>query len=294
MFNATNLIIEQFVSELDSRYKKTYGLLEPEYAKIISFVAKLALEKIANSDAPYHDLNHTILVTEVGQEIMLGKHIHSGGVTPKDWLHVVISLLCHDIGYIRGLCHGDKSGDRGTSGLGGSEGQYQIDTEGNTVSLPRGATDAGLTNYHVERSKMFVQQRFSHVKQLDIDLIINNIERTRFPVPKDKSYQITNDYPGLVRSADLIGQMADVNHSKKVNSLFNEFVENGVAEKLNYKTATDLREGYPHFFWNQVSPLIQEAILYLRETQEGKLWISSLYANVFYVEHKIKSFGSEV
>ena len=31
----------------------------------IIFVAKLALENIATSDAPYHDVNHTIMVTLV-------------------------------------------------------------------------------------------------------------------------------------------------------------------------------------------------------------------------------------
>jgi len=32
------------------------------------------MENIANSDAPYHDMNHTIMVTLVGQEILRGKH----------------------------------------------------------------------------------------------------------------------------------------------------------------------------------------------------------------------------
>jgi len=52
----------------------------------------------ANSDAPYHNAEHTMMVTLVGQEILRGKHIREGGVSPHDWLHFISSLLCHDIG----------------------------------------------------------------------------------------------------------------------------------------------------------------------------------------------------
>jgi len=281
MFNPTNVVIDSFIEKLNKTYNQIYGLLEPEYPFIISFVARLALEKIANSDAPYHDLNHTILVTEVGQEILRGKHIHSGGVCPKDWLHVIISLLCHDIGYIRGICAGDKAGC------------YQIDASGHSVNLPRGVSDASLTPYHVNRSKLFVEQRFGEVKQIDIEVIKNNIEYTRFPIPKNDNYSATDNYPGLVRAADLIGQISDINYPKKVGSLFNEFKETGTAELLGYATAADLKEDYPTFFWKQVSPMVQQAILYLRETQEGKQWVANLYANVFSEEHYLNTFGSE-
>jgi len=56
-------------------------VLEPGYPGIIEFIARLAMENIANSDAPYHDMNHTIMVTLVGQEILRGRHISEGGVS---------------------------------------------------------------------------------------------------------------------------------------------------------------------------------------------------------------------
>src|SRR6202011_2574891 len=109
----------------------------------------LALETIATSDAAYHDINHTIMVTLVGQEILRGRHISVGGVTPRDWLHFIVSLLCHDIGYVRGICRGDGNGS------------YVTNAAGDKVSLPEGATDASMTPYHVARSKLFVRERFS-------------------------------------------------------------------------------------------------------------------------------------
>jgi hypothetical protein len=103
MFNPTQIVIEAFIGELRAMYDRTYGTLEPGYPGVISFVAQLALENIATSDAPYHDVNHTIMVTLVGQEILRGRHINAGGVTPRDWLHFIISLLCRDIGYAAGF-----------------------------------------------------------------------------------------------------------------------------------------------------------------------------------------------
>jgi hypothetical protein len=281
MFNPTNIIIDAYTTQLGLNYRQMYGELEPEYPNIIAFVARLALEKIANTDASYHDLNHTILVTEAGQTILKGKHLRCGQISPKDWLHFVISLLCHDIGYLRNLFAEDV------------DGHYKINRSGETITLPRGATDASLTPYHVERSKLFVEQRFGLVKFIDIELIQKNIEHTRFPVPDADHYQSTNDYPGLLRAADLIGQMADINYPRKVGGLYNEFNETGISQKLGYHSATDLKEAYPQFFWKQVSPLIQEAIIYLRETQEGKQLVANLYANIFSEEHHLKTFGCE-
>ena len=31
-------------------------------------------------------------------------------MTPRDWLHFIVSLLGHDIGYVRGICRGDRDG----------------------------------------------------------------------------------------------------------------------------------------------------------------------------------------
>ena len=141
------IVIEAFIRELRAMYERTYTILEPNYPGILSFAAQLVLETIATSDAVYHDVNHTIMVTLVGQEILRGRHISVGGVTPRDWLHFIVSLLCHDIGYVRGICRGDGNGS------------YVINLAGDRATLPEGATDASMAPYHVARSKLFVRER---------------------------------------------------------------------------------------------------------------------------------------
>jgi len=173
MFNPTALVIDAFVAELKQAYIGTYTNLEPDYPGIIAYVGHMALELIANSDAPYHDLSHTICVTLVGQEVIKGKHLRQGGVSPRDWLHFIISLLCHDIGYVRGICSHDGGG------------RYVANANGETIALPPGGTDASLTPYHVERGKLFVRERFSKNRTIDVDIVCANIEYTRFPVPAE-------------------------------------------------------------------------------------------------------------
>jgi hypothetical protein len=276
MFNPTKLLIEASVPEVRAGYSSAYGGLNVDYAEIISWVGNMALENIANSNALYHNVEHTIFVTLVGQEILRGKHIREGGVSSEDWLHFIISLMCHDIGYVKGVCRQDRVAFR----------TYATGKDGTTVTLPLGATDASLTLYHVDRGKLFVEERFGGHKLIDAETIKANIELTRFPVPLDSDHQDTSNYPGLVRAADLIGQLSDPRYLQKIPALFYEFEETGVNKQLGYRHPEDLRLNYPKFYWNSVYPYITNALEYLKLTQEGKQILANLYAHVFEVEHE--------
>ncbi|MES9850090.1 MAG: hypothetical protein ABW145_17035, partial [Candidatus Thiodiazotropha sp.] len=111
------------------------------------------------------------------------------------------------------------------------------------------------------------------------------IELTRFPVPDSADHQETDTEAGLVRAADLIGQLGDPDHMRRLSGLYYEFVETGTAERLGYSNAADLAEDYPVFFWNKAQPYLKDALRYLQLTQEGKQWIANLHSHVFAVEH---------
>jgi hypothetical protein len=274
MFSATELLIEHFVKKLKDGYRRTYGGLKSDYEDIIGWVGSMAMENIANSDALYHDVEHSILVTLVGQEILRGKHIREGGVSCDDWLHFVISLVCHDIGYVKGVCRQDQSC------------YYATGRDGGMVHLKIGSSDAALTAYHVDRAKLFVDERFGGHKLIDAEVIKYNIELTRFPVPNAEDHQETTNFPGLIRASDLIGQLSDPRYLKKIGALYYEFEETGVNKALGYATPGDLRKNYPKFYWHGVYPYIQDALHYLSLTQQGKQVIANLYSNVFVVEHE--------
>lgn len=274
MFNATEILIQHFVEKLREGYHRTYGGYKPDYADIIAWAGGMALENISNSDALYHNVENTILVTLVGQEIIRGKHIREGGVSCEDWLHCIISLVCNDIGYIKGVCRCDRI-----------EENVFDSGKGELIPLPPGATDASLSPYHVDRSKLFVDERFSGHKLIVAETIAENIEYTRAPSSYRPGYEDTIGLPGLVRAADIIGQLSDPRYLKKMGALYYEYKETGAHQSLGYRHAGDLRQSYSKAYWGDLYPCIKDALQYLSLTQQGKQVIANLYANVFVVEH---------
>ena len=278
MINPTQVLGHDLADRLAQYYRLMFGAEDELLIAKATVGARFAVELIANSDALYHDVYHTIMVTLVGQEIFRGRFLRKR-LTPHDWLHYTTALLCHDIGYVRGVCRDDD------------DGTYVIDEAGNRVAAPRGASDAFLTPYHVDRGKIFVRERFTAVPFIDEERIVRAIELTRFPVPDSSDHNESDTEAGLVRAADLIGQLGDPNYPQRLNALYYEFVETGTAKQLGYQTAADLADKYPSFFWGVVSPYIGEALEYLQLTQEGKQWIATLHSHVFAIEHDIARYG---
>ena len=98
---------------------------------MLPFAARLTLECIGNSDALYHNVEHTMLVTLVGHDILLGRALQRT-TTATDYANFILACLTHDIGYVRGILGGD------------TETEFVIDQNQTKVSLGRGASDAAL------------------------------------------------------------------------------------------------------------------------------------------------------
>jgi len=278
MLNPTSLLADALGRNLAETYRRNYGGQEPHIAAALDEGAQLVIERIASSDALYHDCQHTALVTLCVQDILHGCRLERM-ITPSDWLHTIFAALHHDIGYVRGICAGDTAE------------HFVIDAAGNTVTPPRGASDAFLMPYHVERGKIFVRERFAPVPYIDEERIANAIELTRFPVPDDDDHAATDTEAGFVRAADLIGQLGDPLYPRKLNALFHEFEELGVNQKLGYATPADVADHYPRFFWSKVEPFLGEAVHALNMTAEGRLWLANLYSHVWVIEHGRRAMG---
>jgi hypothetical protein len=114
--------------------------------------------------------------------------------------------------------------------------------------------------------KDFLRERFAGHSFIDADRICCAIELTRFPVPEDEDYKETDTEAGLLRAADLIGQLADPFYPRKLNALFYEFEEIGCNAQLGYAGPADVADQYPRFFWSNVEPFIGDALNYLELT----------------------------
>ena len=268
MFNLNRTLIDAFVDHILMAYRETFPAHDPGHDQLLEQASRAALETLLNCDCPYHDIHHTMLVTDVGQAILRGRQIARGDVTNQDWLHSIIALLFHDIGYLRGLLKEDN------------ETGCVVDVKGTRIKPPPGVTDAYMTPYHVTRGSLYIQERFANDAILNLAMISEYIEMTRFPVPQDPFYQRLEGLGALVRAADLIGQMADPLYLPKLSRLFAEFKETGEAQRLGFANSGELREGFPEFYFDQVHPYLGEGLVYLGKTQDGQQWIANLHHHV--------------
>jgi hypothetical protein len=279
MMTVPELAAEALGSYLSTHLNSRFASTEAGLTELIPSIARTSLECIGNSDALYHNAEHTMLVTLVGYEIMKGRSLVMP-TSASDFAHVIVACLFHDIGFVRGILKGD-----------GHEG-YVIDAKGGKTKLPRGSSDAALTPYHVDRSKLYAMDRLSTIDFIDAGRVARAIEFTRVP-----STSVTDDKNGeegsLVRAADLIGQLGDPHYLRKANALYYEFEEVGMNKQLGYGSPADLTDLYPQFYYNSIAPHIQTAIRYLNFTSSGRQWIASLYSNVFRAERELSLSGPE-
>ena len=278
MFTIPELAAEALGSHLAEHMGRRFGSTDLPLIEVVQSAARLSIDCIGNSDALYHNVEHTMLVTLVGYDILKGRRLFVE-TTAGDFAHLLLACLFHDIGYVRGIVNGDNADD------------YVVDAHGNRSKLPRGSSDAGLMPCHVDRSKKYVLDRFAKNKLLDAVRIADAIECTRFPSPHFADHD--NAEGMLVRAADLIGQLGDPHYLRKANALYYEFEEVGMNKQLGYNSPADLIDRYPKFYWSSVSPHIQSAIRYLNVTSDGRQWIANLYSNVFRAERELSLSGPQ-
>lgn len=278
MITLPALAAEALGSFLAADIKNRFGASHARLAELIPFAARLTLECIGNSNALYHNVEHTMLITLAGHDIFKGRALLSPS-TPGEYSNFIVACLTHDIGYVRGIIKGDTPDG------------FVVDATGRKVCLPRGASDAALAPYHVERSKLFVLDRLASIDELDGPRIANAIEHTRFPFSSAPAPHDIDEWASLLRAADLVGQLGDPQYLKKANALYYEFEEVGMNRQLGYESPADLVDKYPQFYWESVSPHIQTAIRYLNVTSSGRQWIDGLYGNVFRAEHELRLTG---
>jgi HD domain len=273
LITVAGLASEALGSFLAEHMGRRFSTTQPRLTQLVPSIARLAIDCIGNSDALFHNVEHTLLVTQVAYDIMKGRALLTA-TDASDVAHVVVACLLHDIGYVRGILDGD-----------GADG-YVVDIKGHKTKLPRGSSDAALLFYHVDRSKLFALDRISKMDMLDAERIARAIEFTRFPASGEPDTK-NNEEGSLVRAADLIGQLGDPHYLRKANALYLEFEEAGMNRKLGYTSPADLIDRYPQFYWNSVSAHIETAIRYLNVTSDGRQWIASLYSNVFRAESDV-------
>jgi hypothetical protein len=261
-------------------FRRIFGSACDDDAERLGSAARSTIECLARSDALYHNYEHTLQVTMVGRDILHGMMV-SQRIESEDYSHLIVACLLHDIGYVRGVLSGD------------TETEFVVDAKGKKITLPRGASDAALTPYHVDRSKLFALERLEKTPNIDAARIAEAIEMTRFPVPQNRKEANENLEPKLVQAADFIGQLGDPLYSRKANALYYEFEEIGMNRQLGYSSPADIIDKYPSFFWSCVSMHLDDGIKYLNMTASGRQWIANLHHHILCAERAQRLMGPQ-
>ncbi len=141
MLDIVSLVSDTFSRQMAEEFHRAYGTTGADYVEVIDSAARATLERIGNSDALYHNIEHTLLVTQVGWDILRGKRLHEK-TDAEDAVHFLLACLVHDIGYVKGICSEDTASE------------VVISETGETIDWPRDASDAFLQPYHVDRANL--------------------------------------------------------------------------------------------------------------------------------------------
>ena len=280
MKTVTTLAANKLGKFLTKDFRNIFGPTHDDVGERLGSLARSTIECLGRSDALYHNFEHTLLVTMVGRDILQGLAL-SKRIEPADYSHLIVACLLHDIGYMRSALSGD------------TETEFVVDGNGKKVTLPRGASDAALTPYHVDRSKLFAFERLGNSPTIDAARIAEAIEFTRFPARVNRNSADQSMEPRLVQAADLIGQLGDPMYSRKANALYCEFEEIGMNRQLGYSSPADIIDKYPAFYWNSVSMHLDEGTKYLNMTVSGRQWIANLHHHVLCAEHAQRLMGPQ-
>jgi hypothetical protein len=273
-FSPQKILSSTLSTAIESQFRRRFDGRERALRETVLESADFAMTTLAQADTQYHNSEHTFIVALAGLDILCGKAELSDPIDAEDWATYVISLLFHDIGYLKRLFPADS-----TSAV-------IANAEGGIFPLRPGATDASLTRIHVDRGMAFVWEHFKNSRTIDVRRVVQNIENTRFPPPPEvrDTPRSRLSWPDMVRAADLIGQLADPNYLRKLPALYEEFLECGTAEVMGLKNYHGLLEQFPNFIGNMIRPLVVEGFDALAAAPHGQRWINSLNDSIAYCE----------
>ena len=282
MITIPELVAQALGTFLASETKSRFGASHARLAEFLPYAARLTLECIGNSDALYHNVEHTLLVTLAGHDILMGRAVLRP-TTPDDYANFILACLTHDIGYVRGTVQGDD-GD-----------SYVADLSGRTIRLPRGSSDAALAPYHVDRSKLFVFERLDTARRSRCEPDrqgdrVYAISLCRFIVKRRTDRR--RRAAAARRRPHRAARRPQLPEESRMPCSTN-FEEVGMNKALGYETPADVVYKYPQFYWNNVAPQIHTAIRYLNVTSSGRQWIANLHSNVFRAEREMNLSGPQ-
>ena len=91
MLTIPELAAEALGSHLAEHMGRRFGSTDAGLIELVQSAARLAIDCIGNSDALYHNVEHTMLVTLVGYDIMRGRRLLTE-TNASDFAHLIVAV----------------------------------------------------------------------------------------------------------------------------------------------------------------------------------------------------------
>jgi hypothetical protein len=93
MKTITEMVAKALGNFLSKDFREIFGSGHQDIAERLGALARSTVECLARSDALYHNLEHTVLVTLVGRRDIMRGRIMSERMEPTDYNHLIVACL---------------------------------------------------------------------------------------------------------------------------------------------------------------------------------------------------------
>ena len=91
MITVPELAAEALGAYLGEHMSRRFGSTDAELIELVQSAARLSIDCIGNSDALYHNVEHTMLVTLVGYDILRGRRLLRD-TSARDYAHIRVGI----------------------------------------------------------------------------------------------------------------------------------------------------------------------------------------------------------
>ena len=235
-------------------------------SEIIKNMARISFSRFARSDSLYFSLSHTLTSAKIGLEILNSIKCRSGVVRQGLAINLMASILFCNIGIIKGILNEDTLDN------------FKINDD-ETLKLPIDGTDSILWKYKSYRSCKFIESIPFLNSNTNMELVARSIEFTDILNIEQQQVKM-GTIDKYNRATQIISLMSDSNHNRKLAEYYYSAKEAGVLDEINFPDLGQFKEKWAQYFWDTLYSDVAETILMLRETDQGRNIVSSIYTHL--------------
>ena len=266
MIDYTDISMKEFQRCVDLLFT-TNNKDKSHLSEIINNMARISFSRFARSDSLYFSLSHTLTSAKIGLEILNSIKCRSGVVRQGLAINFMASILFCNIGIIKGILSEDTLD------------HFKINDD-EPVKLPIDGTDSILWKYKSYRSCKFIESIPFLNSNTNMELVARSIESSDI-LNMEKHQDLK---PGTIvkynKATQMISLMSENNHDRKLVEYFYSAKEAGVLDEDIFPSLGQFKEKWAQYFWDTLYSDVAETILMLRETDQGRNIVSSIYTHL--------------